>query len=176
MNQLVDVDYVKTVTDLNPQKKTKDFDRFIRAAQIEDLRPLLKDRLFFDLLKDASATANGSYPNLVDSYDYTWSGDTYSHFGLKMVLAHFAYARYRYAGQEQDTALGTQYLEGQNMTRPSESRNQGMYQYHRNLAFSSWETVKKFLDRNSDEYTLWNGSEAVPEEYGGVVLNRVSVR
>jgi len=135
-----------------------DFNTHINNAQYLDVKPLLGDRLYHDILRDVAATANGSYPDLLDGVDYTDSGYNYTNPGLKKVLIYYTAARYRIAGQEIDTAAGWQIPEVQGMQNPSHHKDQQMYKYYKKTADEYWQEVKKYLNRKSDSYTLWEGS------------------
>lgn len=136
-----------------------DFQQYIDRAQVRDLRPLLGDRLYADIDSDQAKTSNGSYPTLLDGGSYTDGGYTYVNDGLKCVLAYLAVAEYRFDGQEIDTPYGFAEVEAGNLQKSSRERNREMSNHYRQMAMVYWDSVRDYLQRKADEYTLWYGDQ-----------------
>lgn len=160
MNYLVSVEEIQQLIGINlSHADDVYFRQYISRAQIEDLRPLLGDRLFADINKNPEATTNGSYPNLLNEFEYVDGSYEYISYGLKTVIAYFAVAHYRFDGQEIDTPYGFAEVEAGNLQKSSRERNREMSQYYKNLGFSYWDTVRDYLQRKTDEYKLWYGDQ-----------------
>ena len=72
----------------------------ILDAQLLDLQPLIGESLYKKITENPQGNAS-----LLDYGTYTHDGIEYINYGLKMVLAYFAYARYVYFGSYIDTAF-----------------------------------------------------------------------
>ncbi len=92
-------------TELRNVSKKINTDRIneaITQAQQIDLAKLLGD-FYFDVKKNASET---DYSELLDGCEFTYKDETFEHVGLKNILADYAYARYIYNKNVNDTAFG----------------------------------------------------------------------
>lgn len=114
----------------------------ILDAQLLDLQPLLGERLFNKLV-----AAPADYAELMTGGTYEHDGLTYTNYGLKMVLAYFAYARYVMFGSVIDTPFSIVEKLNQD-SRPAESSSKkSIYGLNREAAFQIWENVKNYLVR-----------------------------
>ncbi len=179
----IDVNDIKEIIPINPaHPHGVEFNSYIEAAQFEDLKPLLGEDLYNEMLRDITATSagGGTYPNLLNEYNYSWKSKNYTNPGANKVLAFFAAARYRYVGQDTDTALGYQGLEGQNMRKSDEQRNRNMYTHLRKSAEAYWVEVERYLNRvagKSAAYTLWVCSDPqIDQGEEAIIINTVTVR
>ena len=59
----------------------------ILQAQIQDVAPLLGEKLFNKIMKTPSA-----YAILLNDIEYTVGGETFQNYGLKSVISNFAHA------------------------------------------------------------------------------------
>lgn len=70
---------------------------FILEAQQNDLRPILNDLLYYDLMKrftDSADAMYANYQNLINGVDYSYNGGTIHFSGIKPMLAYYALARF----------------------------------------------------------------------------------
>ena len=123
--------------------------QFIDDAQVGDLRPLLGEKMYFDLLNNSS-----NYTELLDETDYTHDGVTYTSPGLK-VLSYYAYARYIMHGSATDTPFGFVQKGYQEEIQIDRSGRREMYKATQQLAAQYWSQVEIYLNRNFDKYPLW---------------------
>jgi hypothetical protein len=116
----------------------------ILDAQIQDLAPLLGEKLFNKLV-----TVPEAFEELLSGGIYEYDGISYTNYGLKMVLAYFAYARYIMFSSLIDTPFSI--VEKLNSdSRPAEaSAKKTVYALNRDNAFQIWDNVKNYLIRNS---------------------------
>ena len=91
-------------------RKEEEFNRFIREAQMFDLKGLVCESFFQDL---TSETPVRDYTLLLEGGSYTFEGKKYEFAGLKAVLSYFAYARYIFVGHQVDTPMGIKVKENQ---------------------------------------------------------------
>ena len=76
---------------------------YIEDAETLDLKPLLGNALYFDLVKNQASV---NYTALLDGSEFDVDGIAYKHPGLKKVLSIFSNARYVLFGSNTDTTFG----------------------------------------------------------------------
>lgn len=142
---------------LNASKK---LDPYILEAQQFDLKPMLGNALYLDLCNDFAAYPSLSvYSDLFNGSEWTESGFTYRHEGLKSVLVYFSYARYVIESPLSETANGvvikteqySQSAEDKALIRRRDTAYSGAQAY--------WVDVKKFLNDNYLDYPLWENCD-----------------
>ena len=124
----------------------------ILDAQVHDLQKLLGANFFNDLVENYSTA---DYKTLLNGGTYTYNSVVYTNYGLRVVLVHYAYARYVRFGQNIDTPFGLVVKQGENSAQSSSSDKKAIYADNQTLAFNYWENVKQFLDRNTTTYTKY---------------------
>lgn len=122
------------------------FDSIVLEVQIQDLAPLLGERLFNDILENVS-----SYDALLNGGTYTYNDITYSNYGLKAVLSYYFYARYQMFGGITDTPFSmVEKLNGQESRPTSDKTKKDLYQMNRDSAFTIWKSVENYLIRTNN--------------------------
>lgn len=110
MNQvlLIDIDDIRNFKGISKNTDIpKKLEPHIQDAQLFDLKGVLGNEMYWDLVADLGASpALQKYANLWNEATWTFSGHTYKHLGLKSVLCFWAYARYMAENNETDSALG----------------------------------------------------------------------
>ena len=125
-------------------RSEKEFNKFIQQAQMFDLKPLMDEPFYNELLADPT---NEEYKDLIDGSVF---GD-YRHEGLKAVLAYFTYGLYIFKGGIVDTSFGHVVKQsGQSDPVDYKERRDWYYEY-RAQANVLWEGVKRFLNPNDCE-------------------------
>ena len=112
------------------------FDSIAIETQIQDIAPLLGERLFNDISNNIS-----DYTALLDGGTYVYNGITYSNYGLKAVLSYYFYARYQMFGGIIDTPFSI---------TTSEKTKLALYQMNRESAFNIWRSVENYLIRTNN--------------------------
>ena len=125
----------------------------ILDAQVFDLQKLLGANFFNDLVENYTST---DYQTLLNGGTYDFRSVTYTNYGLKSVLVHYAYARYVRFGHKIDTPRGIVVKLAENSEQSSTSDKKAAYTDNQTLAFNYWENVRTFLDRNRSTYTLFD--------------------
>ncbi|MCR5863076.1 hypothetical protein LRS05_13480 [Flavobacterium sp. J372] len=121
----------------------------ILEAQLLDLKPLLGERLFDNII-----ALPEDYTELLDGGVYTHDGIEYSNYGLKMALAYFAYARYVMFSHATDTPYA--FVEKRNTdSQPVTSETKkSLFTTNREIAGKVWNNVRMYLQRtNYADYT-----------------------
>jgi hypothetical protein len=127
-------------------------DQFTNDAQEHDVQELLGRDFYNDLLRNYDST---EYQALLNPGDYVFESTTYYNVGLKSVIVHYGYARYKFLGSNQDTPFGTVVKHSESSSPSSDVTLKNIWKENRNMAYTYWENVKEFLDRNSDDYPLY---------------------
>lgn len=129
--------------------------QIIVETQFQDIRPLLGERLFNDILLKVEAV-DPFYDTLLDGGTYDYQGLTYVNYGLRCVLAHYVYARYTMFGDVIDNAFGQTLKMNVNESQPiSMNLKKSLYQMNRDMAHNYWRNVFDFLSRNATSYPLF---------------------
>ena len=127
----------------------KEFDRYIREAQEFDLKPLVCEEFYYELLNKSTEEP---YTDILPGKEYTYKEGTYYHEGLESVLSYFAYARYILKGNVVSTSHGFVTKKTPNSEPISQTEKKDLYYNHRQDANKLFEGVKKYMDRNNIEY------------------------
>lgn len=171
--KLITKDDIKKYKQLSYTIKSDNIDQFILEAQIQDVAPLLGERLFNAVIK-----APEDFEALLDGGEYTVGGETFINYGLKACLAHYAYSRYRYGAGIVETPTGfVQKLSGQDSQPESETTCKNQYNLNRDTAFTIWKSVENYLIRTDNElfaYTVLGCKRKQPERRpGGFRLSKI---
>lgn len=114
----------------------------ILDAQILDLQPLLGESLYNKIVANPA-----DHEELLAGGVYEVDGIGYTNYGLKMVLAYFAYARYIMFSSVTDTPFSVVEKLTDNSRPVEASSKKTIYGLNRDAAFQIWENVKKYLIR-----------------------------
>jgi len=151
-------------------KSVKDItiNQFVDDSQITDLLPLLGEKLYFDIQNNIA-----NYTDLLNGVIYTYDGVSVEQPGLKKVLSLFVYARYIFHGTQTDTPFGyveKQYQDGKQVNRINRKE---IYTLNKQIAMQYWEQVRDYLNRESENYPLWNAECSNPKRK--FRLNKISI-
>lgn len=151
-----------------------EYDRFMEPhvlnAQLYDLRPVLGDPLYVDLVKNR---ASSPYTALIAGGEYTYNGKTYFFQGLKKVLAHFAYSRYCIRNGVQDTASGLVRKKNEFSDAIDVKESSRESEYHKQLAVAALNDVMDYIRRNIASFPLYSSSDCCGERKS---VNRGAIR
>lgn len=152
-----------TASDIAPYKSIsantdfiKKVDPFIIEAQQFDLKEILGNEFYYDLLEDFEASPKlVKYNDLFYGSSWTRAGHTYTHEGLVPVICYYSYARYILNSNVNATAFGTvkkkeeysENVDDKTVIRLRDQANSGALVY--------LVDVIKFLDHNREDYPLW---------------------
>ncbi len=125
----------------------KEFERFIREAQEFDLKDLLCEDFYYDLLKKST---EDPYLNILPGKEYEHDGKTYYHEGLEAVLAYFSYARFILKGNVVSTSHG--------------------FVVKKQDANKLFENVAKYMDRKEINYKDCHGCGNDTASGGDIVI------
>ena len=156
MELLIDKGYVSSKLQIAKGYLDKDFNRvFIREAQELDLKPLLCEAFYFDLV---AGRGQKPYQKLIQGGEYSYQGRTYAFEGIGTVLAYFAYARFVLKSNVVSASHGLS-IKNTSFSEPlplEERRN--FYYESRKDANTFFEQVELYLERHPQDYRSWKCS------------------
>lgn len=122
------------------------FDPIMIETQLQDIAPLLGERLFNDINNNIE-----NYDDLLNGGTYEYNSITYSNYGLKAVLSYYFYARYQMFGGIIDTPFSiVEKLEGSESRPTTDKTKKDLYQMNRDSAFNIWRSVENYLIRTNN--------------------------
>ena len=144
--------------DISQTVHDKVLNQHINDAQFMDLQPLLGVQLFNDLLRNYT---DANYQSLLNEGDYTYNSVTYFNVGLKRVLIDYVYSRYILLGSNKDTPFGHVVKQTDSSVQSSEGNKKTIHKQNQQMAFANWNNVEDFINRNADDYPLWNSGSCI---------------
>lgn len=135
--------------------RENDYDQWAIDVQTRDLRKLLGVKLYQDLIQNPT---DNKYITLLDGGTYTVDDFEYEQKGLKYVLAYFIFAEVVIDGKLHNTYSGQVYKNIPESQQPQYGALKAKRDSNRDIAFTYWEDIKRFLDDNTDTYEYWECS------------------
>ncbi|MBA4154149.1 hypothetical protein [Flavobacterium sp.] len=130
-----------------------EYEKFIEQAQDFDLKELVCEEFYHDLLKNKTQE---NYAKLITGGEYEYNENTYSFKGLAGVLAFFSYARFQLESPAVSTSFGMQFKTTPNSQPvPLEERRNTYYQ-KKSQANKLMEDVVKYIERNIELFPKYN--------------------
>lgn len=152
--KLISRPQIQQYKQLSNSNNNDKLNQIILESQFNDLRPLLGERFYNDLL-DKVAASDPTYNDLLDGSDYTYRGTQYKNYGLRVVLANYVYARWILEGDVIDNPFGATIKMGTESEKPSFQYKKQLYTSNREQAYNYWLNVQKYILRNDFPlYTL----------------------
>lgn len=159
-NKLINREDVATYKQISYTVHDDKFNEILFDTQIQDIAPLLGERLFNDILENTD-----NYNDLLDGGLYTCNDISYQNYGLKAVVVYYFDARYKMFGSAVDTPFSlVEKLDNEGKSQPASYKlKESMYQLNRDSAFTIWKSVENYLIRTDNElfryHTLGYGCE-----------------
>lgn len=126
-----------------------EFERYIREAQEFDLKPLVCEEFYFEMLKKSTLDP---FDKIITGQEYTHEEKPYYHEGLEAVLSYFAYARFVLKSAAVSTTHGVVTKTTPNSQPLSHSEKKDIYYTSRQDANLLFESVAKYMDRKNINY------------------------
>lgn len=154
-----------SASDFNPYKTlsinvnaVKKVDPFILEAQEFDLKNLMGDSFYYDLIKDFNNSPSLSkYYDLFNGSTYICDGNEIYQSGIKAVLIYLSYSRYVAVSNIEATAFGTVHKKEEFSEPVSESTIKRLKDQAYSGALEYWQGVEKFIKSNFNDYPLFKG-------------------
>jgi hypothetical protein len=151
---LANIQDVKSIS-LNVNE-TKQLSPYILEAQNFDLRELLGDAFYLDLIADFTALPSlDKYDLLFNGGQYTYQNEIYYLDGVKQYLVYSTYARYLANSNVISTATGLVHKTNQYSDKVEEKTIARLVSQARSGATFCEENIKKYLERNKASYPLF---------------------
>lgn len=156
-----------TLNDLKLLRPTAELDGvryepYCLEAQDQDLRPILGDGLFYDLMNEFYDTGDDmytAYQELINGKSYSYNGQTIYFDGIKPMLGYFTLARLVQNHSTHVTRFGVvQKVVTQSQPVDPQTIRQIVNELRSN-AQTYINQTKQFLLHNQTTYTLYIGSE-----------------
>lgn len=155
-----------TLADFNEDKlipsvtESAKVEKSIRDAQEFDLRPLMGDAFYSDLVKNLT---DDKYQTLMNGEEYVNdNSETIIFPGLRMALKYWAYARHIESLPFNVTSHGIVNKLQDNSQPVSSKTIAAQVEAARSGAVEYWSMAVKYLKVKYATYTLWNGQKATP--------------
>ena len=151
---LANIQAVKSIS-LNVNE-SKQLTPYILEAQNFDLRELLGDAFYLDLVADFVASPSlADYSTLFNGGTYTYGSETYHLDGIKLFLIYCTYARYLANSSVIATATGLVHKTNQYSDKVEEKTISRLVSQARSGATFVENNVKEYLSRYSSTYPLY---------------------
>ncbi|WP_445454110.1 DUF6712 family protein [Flavobacterium sp. 25HG05S-40] len=147
-----------------------EFEKYIEEAQKLDLKKLMCDEFYYDLLKNKG---QANFVALINGGDYEYENKSYSHDGLSRVLAYFTYARFQLNSPVVSTSHGMVIKSTPHSEAVSLEERRSTYYKKREDASEFMTEVVKFIERNIEDYPTWNCETSCSGKRSGSFSTRV---
>jgi len=134
----------------------KQLQPYILAAQNLDIKPVLGNSFFTNLVANRNSTI---YKALLEGGEYTYQSKTYSFTGLKAAIAAYTYARYVMGKNTQDTAFGFISKESEYSTPATDKALAAKSSIHTMSGQQYLDECIEFLNRNKSTYPLYDSGK-----------------
>lgn len=152
MNLLISKEKVAALLQVAIGYDVTNFNSFIDQAQEFDLKPLVCEDFFYDLL---AKKADEPYKKLIEGGTYDHNGRQYEFKGIEGVLAYFSYARYFLESPAVATSHGIVTRTTPNSTPVELQERRNTYYKKREQAMSLWQDVNNYINRHSTDFPSW---------------------
>lgn len=152
MKLLINKDTVAVKLQVAIGYSDKDFETFINEAQEFDLKPLVEEDFYFDLL---SKNNEQNYAKLISGGNYEYKNRTYNFQGLETVLSYFAYSRFVMSSSAISTSHGMVVKTTPNSTPLSLEERKNFYYKKKTEANALMVDCVKFIERNIGSFPSW---------------------
>lgn len=132
----------------------KQLDPFILEAQEFDIREVLGDPMYFQILEDAPAFNTPKWNKLFNGCDYVFEGKNYKHEGIKASLIYFTYARYLQQSNAHATPMGMRVKTHQYSDPIDEKTLSRMIKQTQSGAISYQNRYIEFMNRFPEDYAI----------------------
>lgn len=154
MELLINKAKVEAILQVAVGVNEQEFNNYIREAQDFDLKPLLCEKFYFQLIENKGDS--GVFQKALDGGSYEYEGANYETRGFADVLAYFTYARFYRKSNNVSTSFGFVTKTSPHSQPISTEEKNNMFYSYRKDAGTIYEDVKKFIERNISDYESWN--------------------
>ena len=151
-NKLITRDEIREYKQISKTANDDRLNDIIIQVQINEIRPLIGERLFNDIL-----TNPVNYSDLLNGSTYDHKGVTYQNYGLKSVIAYYVDAYWKMFGDVTSTPYGNVTKLNQGNSEPiTDSFKKSLFTVNKQSAYNIWLNVHSFLLRTEAPlYKFW---------------------
>lgn len=148
---IIDTNDIRKYKDISLHTPDSRINEYIRDSQEQDLRLLLGNSFYFDVL---SNLANPVYSDLLNGCDFEKDSSTWTQQGLKAVLVEFFWGRYTYFGVTNDTPFGNT-IKLSDFSKETESKDRrDIWAQSKERANGYFDIIRVYL--NLSNFEKWN--------------------
>jgi len=145
-NKLITREEIREYKQLSRTANDDKLDDIIIQVQLNELRPLIGERLFNAIMQNPA-----TYANLLNGSTYTYNNLTYQNYGLKAVLAYYIDAYWKMFGDVTSTPFGNVTKLNPNVSEPiSDGFRKSIFTVNKQSAYNIWLNVDLFLRRTNE--------------------------
>jgi hypothetical protein len=152
MNNILTAAEAQSFKDIGQKIDIKKIDSNIEQAQLTELKGVLGDRFYFDLLNNVS---NPTYQDLLSGSSFTYLGVNYYQDGLKALLADYFMAKYVLSINNNFTPFGATQKAPQDGELTDRNSLKDISTQQMQLAGARWEIIKMYLNVNYTLFPHW---------------------
>lgn len=146
----------------------KDIEKYIQEAQELDLKPLLCENFYYDLI---SKLNEDNYKKVITGGEYSYKGQIRDFGGIEKVISYFAYARLILKSNIVSTTHGFKIKTTDFSKEPEAAERKNYYYSNRKDANIFFQDVKKYVELHIDQFPSWNcKSKCGPISYKSNVI------
>lgn len=175
MNPLINLNDIRSIKSISLNLNAeKELIPHILEAQNFDLRPILGDNFYLDLVSDLEASpALVIYSDLWNGCQYEYQGENYIQEGLKVFLAYSTYARYLPHANIQSTATGLVHKTNQYSEKVDDKSISRLIAQARSAGTLVQSHVVDYLNRNQSMYSKWKGNKTKSKYSSGMKIRSI---
>jgi hypothetical protein len=152
MNNILTATEIKNYKDIGNKIDENKINGIIEQAQLIDVKPLLGDRFYFDLMNNLS---NPIYQPLLDGSSFTYFDITYSHDGIKALLSDYFMSRYALSINTNFSPFGATTKTPQDGEIADRNSLKDISTQQTQLAGARWEIIRLYLMANTSIFPEW---------------------
>ena len=152
MDNILTPEEIKNYKDIGNKIDEKKINPIIEQAQIVELKDVLGDRFYFDVLANKD---NDQYQDLLNGSSFIYNGVTYFHDGIKALLADYFMAKYILQINTNITPFGATNKTSNDSEIADRNSLKDIATQQLQLAGARWEIIKLYLDVNYQQFPNW---------------------
>lgn len=157
---LITINDIRKYHDLDPNYDEERFNGFLRVIQQRNLKSLLGDALYLDLMTNHTQVI---YTNLINGEQYTYGNETIEYFGLKPVLCHWWLGDVTRKGEAFLTNYGSvEFVNNFQQQFQGARLKEAIASEFMRTASDYANDVIQYLDEKSSSYPLWDSKPKEP--------------
>ena len=155
MNNILTANEIKNYKDIGNKIDESKINGIIEQAQLTELKSVLGDRFYFDLLNNL---ATAKYQPLLSGCSFTYFGITYQHDGIKALLSDYFMSKYVLQINTNFTPFGATNKTPQEGELADRNSLKDIATQQLQLAGARWEIIKMYLIASTLIFPEWRNN------------------